>query len=46
VRTKPDPCQSFAQGSTWLEFSYQDLGVAKAEFRLGNPVTPWTGPGD
>jgi hypothetical protein len=46
VRQTPDRCQSFAQGSTWLTFSYEELGVGRSEFRLGNPVTAWTGPGE
>jgi hypothetical protein len=45
-RVTPDHCKSFASGSVWLEFSYAELGVGREPFRLGNPLTPWMGPGE
>jgi hypothetical protein len=46
IRKTPDRCRSFVMGSAWLTFSYQELGVGKNEFHLGNPMTAWTGPGE
>jgi len=46
VRTNPDRCQSFAQGSAWLTFSWRELGIRQGDFRVSNPLTAWTGPGE
>jgi hypothetical protein len=46
-RVTLDRCQSFVQGSVWLEFSYGELGVAaRSDFQLANPLAAWTGPGE
>jgi hypothetical protein len=47
ARKKLDPCNSFAQGSTELSFSWVELGVApRTPVFLLNPLIAWTGPGD
>ncbi len=47
MRMAPDRCKSFAVGSTWLEFGYDELGLARGEaFTLTNPLTAWNGPGE
>ena len=47
IRRTPDRCNSFAQGSAWLTYSYGELGInARNEFVLANPLTAWTGPGN
>ena len=47
VRRTPDRCRSFAMGSIWLEFTYQDLGISgRDDFVVTNPLTAWTGPGN
>lgn len=44
VRVTPDMCKSFAIGSAWIEFSYDETGAAP--FVLRNPLASWRGPGD
>jgi hypothetical protein len=47
VRRTPDRCRSFAMGSVWLDFSYQELGLrVRDEFVVTNPLIAWTGPGN
>ena len=46
ARTKPDPCKSFAQGSTELAFTWAELGLEpRTPVFLLNPLVAWTGPG-
>jgi len=46
ARTKRDPCNSFAQGSTELAFTWAELGLEpRTPVFLLNPLVAWTGPG-
>ncbi len=46
ARKHVDACKSFAQGSTELAFTWEELGLApRTPVFLLNPVTAWTGPG-
>lgn len=46
ARRKLDPCKSFAQGSTELDFTWAELGLApRSPVFLLNPLLAWTGPG-
>lgn len=46
ARRKLDTCKSFAQGSTELTFTWDELGLPpRAPVFLLNPLLAWTGPG-
>jgi hypothetical protein len=46
VRVRQDNCRSFAVGGVWLTFDNRELGLRRGgSFTLGNPLTPWIGPG-